>query len=309
MLAELRCVVTGHTDGRAEFVSDGTPTALASLPGATIWRLLHLDGLPRTADDGESEPGPPIPLVPGGISVQVMQLDGRDDWPEGGGWRQVDTLDFTVIIKGTLVVELEAGATTLGPGDTLVQRGTRHRMRAADGPVRALVTHLAPGDGSPTQLHLRPGTDGTSGVRRVVTGTDSDGRSMIVHDGEPGFVFRPGGRAVLTDVWQTGGPVSRVDQGGDVTAPWQVEPVDSGVSVGIVELGAGDYSDDANWHTTATIDVDVILSGGVELHLPYPAPVVLGPGDVVVQRGTNHRWQPVGDVPLRMATVMLSVGH
>jgi mannose-6-phosphate isomerase-like protein (cupin superfamily) len=180
-------------------------------------------------------------------------------------------------------------------------------MRAVDGSVRALVTHLAPGDGSPMTLPLRRGSGGSSGVRRVVTGTDSDGRSTIVHDGEPGFVFRPGGRTVLTDVWQTGGPVVRVDQGGDVTEPWQVEPVAGGVSVGIVELGAGDYSDDANWHTTATIDVDVILSGRVELHLPDHAPVVLEPGDTVVQRGANHRWQPVGDEPLRMAAVMISV--
>jgi quercetin dioxygenase-like cupin family protein len=98
-----------------------------------------------------------------------------------------------------------------------------------------------------------------------------------------------------------------VDQGGDVEGPWQVEPVAGGTSVGIVELPPGDYSHDANWHTTATIDVDVVLSGSVELHLPDLPPALLGPGDVVVQRGTHHRWQPVGDEPLRMAALMISV--
>jgi quercetin dioxygenase-like cupin family protein len=140
-----------------------------------------------------------------------------------------------------------------------------------------------------------------------VTGTGPDGRSTVVHDGEPAFVFRADGRAVLTDVWQTGGPVVAVDQGGDVDGPWQVEPVAGGTSAGIVELPPGDYSAEANWHTTATIDVDVILSGGVELHLPGEPPALLAPGDVVVQRGTHHRWQPVGDEPLRMAALMISV--
>jgi len=35
--------------------------------------------------------------------------------------------------------------------------------------------------------------------------------------------------------------------------------------------------------------------------------VVLGPGDCVVQRGTMHRWRPVGDGPVRYVAVMLPV--
>jgi quercetin dioxygenase-like cupin family protein len=53
--------------------------------------------------------------------------------------------------------------------------------------------------------------------------------------------------------------------------------------------------------------VDVILSGQVELALRDVPPVALGPGDIVVQRGVEHRWQPVGDEPLRMATLMIDV--
>lgn len=311
MRQDVRCVVTGSSGGGAAFVSDGPPAAVVSLPGATVWRLLQLDSLPGSADDGEPAPGTPTPLPPRGISAQIIELDPRrpDEWPEGGGWRQAGTLDLTVVVEGALALGLEDAETVLGPGDTLVQRGTRHRMRATGGPVRALVAHLGPGHGAPPlqPLGLRTATDGASGVRRVVTGTGPDGRSTVVHDGEPGYVFRPGGRAVLSDVWQTGGPVVSPDQGGDVDGPWQVEPVAGGTSVGIVELPPGDYRAEANWHTTATIDVDVVLSGRVELHLPDQPPAVLAPGDVVVQRGTHHRWQPVGEEPLRMAALMISV--
>ena len=55
---------------------------------------------------------------------------------------------------------------------------------------------------------------------------------------------------------------------------------------------------EAGWHTTATIDVDVVLSGRLELSLPDTPPVVLGPGEAVVQRGTHHKWRPVGDEPV-----------
>jgi quercetin dioxygenase-like cupin family protein len=95
--------------------------------------------------------------------------------------------------------------------------------------------------------------------------------------------------------------------GGDAAGPWQREPVGAGALAGIVTLGPGEYSDPANWHATNTIDVDVILSGQVELALRDVPPVALGPGDIVVQRGVEHRWQPVGDEPLRMATLMIDV--
>jgi hypothetical protein len=35
--------------------------------------------------------------------------------------------------------------------------------------------------------------------------------------------------------------------------------------------------------------------------------VILTPGDAVVQRATEHRWQPLGDDPARMAAVMITV--
>jgi mannose-6-phosphate isomerase-like protein (cupin superfamily) len=72
-------------------------------------------------------------------------------------------------------------------------------------------------------------------------------------------------------------------------------------------MGAGNDPGDAGWHATDTIDVDIVVSGQLELALPDVEPVVLGPGDCVVQRGTMHRWRPVGDDGVRYVAVMLPV--
>mgnify|MGYP006262744267 CR=1 FL=1 len=44
-----------------------------------------------------------------------------------------------------------------------------------------------------------------------------------------------------------------------------------------------------------------------ELGLPDQPTGELGPGDVVIQRQTNHRWRPLGDQPVRMAAAMFSL--
>jgi mannose-6-phosphate isomerase-like protein (cupin superfamily) len=46
------------------------------------------------------------------------------------GMHTTDTIDFEVVLEGTVVLELDDGAeVTLYPGDTVVQNGTRHRWR------------------------------------------------------------------------------------------------------------------------------------------------------------------------------------
>ena len=48
--------------------------------------------------------------------------------PDNPGMHTTDTVDFEVILSGRVVLELDDGVqTTLAPGDTVVQNGTRHR--------------------------------------------------------------------------------------------------------------------------------------------------------------------------------------
>jgi uncharacterized cupin superfamily protein len=53
-------------------------------------------------------------------------------------------------------------------------------------------------------------------------------------------------------------------------------------------------------HRTRTLDYVVVIEGEAVLHLT-DSEVVLGPGDVVVQRGTDHAWENRSDAVTRMA--------
>ena len=58
--------------------------------------------------------------------------------PSDPGMHTTDTIDFEVVLEGTIVLELDDGAeVTLHPGDTVVQNGTRHRWKnPGDKPAR-----------------------------------------------------------------------------------------------------------------------------------------------------------------------------
>jgi quercetin dioxygenase-like cupin family protein len=62
-------------------------------------------------------------------------------------------------------------------------------------------------------------------------------------------------------------------------------------------------------HTTATLDVEVVLSGTVVLELDDGAKVTLQPGDTVVQNGTRHRWSNPGAEPATLAVVLVGADH
>ena len=57
-------------------------------------------------------------------------------------------------------------------------------------------------------------------------------------------------------------------------------------------------------HRTETIDYGVVLRGKVWLVLDADE-VELGPGDIVVQRGTNHAWSNRSEETVRMVFVLL----
>lgn len=328
-----RRVVTGHdAGGRAVIVSDGQPAKTVEVPGSFgISELLCLDNRPVDADDGgdSTDEGFGLHPEPGGASFRIIRFpppppDAAEDdrWiridiedPERPGMHTTDTLDFEIILDGEIVLGLDDGDHHLRAGDVVIQRATAHRWGVVgDQPCTYLVVMLRPDPSAPaatpTTLAPRASSAPTGlGFRRLVTGTDEHGRSYAVDFGEPPIVVQPGGLhgVTMADLWQTGGPLVTPDQGGDAEQPGPLEPLGAGVSFRYVELAAGHDPGERGWHTTATIDIDVILSGRMELSLPEVDPIVLVAGDAVIQRATNHRWRPLGDEPVRMAAVMLSL--
>jgi quercetin dioxygenase-like cupin family protein len=61
-------------------------------------------------------------------------------------------------------------------------------------------------------------------------------------------------------------------------------------------------------HRTASIDFDIVLEGAVGLELNGQE-ILLGPGDIVVQNGTRHRWHNRGPGVAKWAAVVTGAYH
>jgi len=330
MAFEVRRVVTGQDeDGTAVFRSDGPPPLTLDAPGGVgVSEVLWLDGPAKTFDDGIDRTEVTFPLEPpaGGGSVRLVRLPpppadapADEHWlrvegddPSEPGMHVTDTLDFDVVLSGSIALGLDDGDHVLHAGDVVIQRGNRHRWRVVgDAPCTYAVFMFRPDPDAPRPEGVvnEPTAGSTAiGPRRLVTGTAADGRSYVVADGPAALAFAPNGPegTVLADVHQTGGRLTASDQGGDPEEPWALEPVGGGIAARMVEMPAPETTG-GFWHATQTIDVDIIIDGRIEMDLPDLPPVVLGPGDIVVQRGTNHRWRAVGDERVRFFAVMVAV--
>lgn len=308
-----RVVTTGHDgDGRAGFRSDTTLPARAGPGTARAAPIVSFEGWPGTVDDG-AERGPVIVQGPGGLTVDALVVAPDSGWlvepgtPPPGAW------EAWLVVRGGLEVTVGSGSVRLGPGHWFLPQGQAYSARtSAREETRLVVTRAMPDPGVPAPVATSLDAGRAPGrVRRVVAGPGP----AVAHDGEPAVAMvlgdpeAPG--VAIYDVWQTGGPVRAADQGGDVPGPFSLEPQAGGLKLIDLQLKAvpeGTPQGDAGWHTTATVDVDVIVGGTVEMYLPDLPPVRLGPGDVLVQRGTNHLWHAIGDEPLRMCTVMIGLG-
>jgi mannose-6-phosphate isomerase-like protein (cupin superfamily) len=149
----VRRVVTGHdTSGKSVFVSD---EAVAPQPHTGFHRLWGGDKTAQFPDDGSMPEHhmyfPPIGGFRFGMfSIELKSVAGSDIDAAAGvadieaeapgllrymdlsdpGMHTTDTIDFEVVLEGTVILELDDGAEmTLNPGDTVVQNGTRHRWK------------------------------------------------------------------------------------------------------------------------------------------------------------------------------------
>jgi hypothetical protein len=62
-------------------------------------------------------------------------------------------------------------------------------------------------------------------------------------------------------------------------------------------------------HTTATVDIDMVLSAEVILELDNGSVTTLRAGDTVVQNGTRHRWRNEGPTPATVASFIYGAHH
>ena len=139
--------------------------------------------------------------------------------------------------------------------------------------------------------------------RRIVTGHDASGRSVVLSDA-PTPKTLDIGTAAFHEVWITA--QTPVDVGATEPEPTQrpvtTQPPANGVTVRFTEMAPGAESP---MHRTETVDVGVVLEGETWLLLDDGSETRVGPGDAVVQRGTNHAWANRSDSVARIAFILV----
>lgn len=171
-------------------------------------------------------------------------------------------------------------------------------------------------------------------VRRVVTGHDSEGRSIVQEDGPPARVVTLGGDSGTTfhEIWNTRATPAPIDRasGEPAEAGISLLPPAGGTRIRILDIppddgsvaalpreavrmlfeaiGAGHaLADDPPhplMHRTETVDYGIVLEGELVLVLDEGETTVRT-GDVVVQRGTSHAWANRSDGNARIAFVLI----
>lgn len=172
-------------------------------------------------------------------------------------------------------------------------------------------------------------------IHRVVTGHDQDGRAMVIsEDGLPSvhrLAAIPG--TVFHEVWSTEGAPAIVGNTPDPTlGALMLPPPKHGTRMRFVDIppdtedflknGAARMKDAFSaigdeaastvnassphplMHRTESIDYGILIHGEIVLILDK-GEVVLKPGSVVIQRGTNHAWANRTKETARMLFILI----
>lgn len=171
-------------------------------------------------------------------------------------------------------------------------------------------------------------------IRRILTGHAPDGRAIVTEAAAPPETFElpslPG--TFFFEIWKCASVPIPVDNGADPTAgPRKMSPTPGGVAVRVVQIPvetagaaltpeqiAAHFREAGSpeaatlqasaphpfMHRTESVDFGILIDGELTLILD-DSEVLLHPGDIVVQRGTNHAWSNRGTKPCRIAFVLV----
>jgi mannose-6-phosphate isomerase-like protein (cupin superfamily) len=140
----------------------------------------------------------------------------------------------------------------------------------------------------------------TDSIRRVVTGHDAQGKSIVLSDGPPPqyhSMLGPSIGADFFEIWNvaTAVPIlTPVEPREPNEREFTIMPT-SGHLLRIIELyPLSEGGERTVMHRTKTLDYVVVIEGEVVLALD-DSEVTLRKGNVVVQRGTDHAWENRSD--------------
>lgn len=170
--------------------------------------------------------------------------------------------------------------------------------------------------------------------RRIVTGHDADGHSIIASDTAPQRRESMGPHGPhLYEIWNTRETPARIDRNNEepLETSLTLAPPQRGTRIRVCdfepESAVGDLDTGAArkqferiggghaftgvgvprhplMHRTESIDYGIVLEGEITLILDNQETVVRA-GDIVVQRGTNHAWANRGKGVCRIAFILV----
>ena len=174
-------------------------------------------------------------------------------------------------------------------------------------------------------------------IRRIVTGHDAGGNAIIQEDGPPARIRRIGGALgpLFYEVWNTRETPARIDRtsGEPPEAGISLAPPKHGTRIRVLDIApddtslqamtpeqarahfaevgataasshAGAESRHAFMHRTETVDYGIVLEGELTLIMDE-GETIIRPGDIVIQRGTNHGWANRSSKPCRIVFVLI----
>ncbi len=166
----------------------------------------------------------------------------------------------------------------------------------------------------------------TSGIRRVVTVNDSQGKGEVLFDSPaPNVRVLNDAGLVSTLVWVTDQtPVEFSTSSDQADREIGIPPPANGSILRIVDFepeGPDGLSEEAKagyaargaevgearhpgMHKTRSVDYALVMSGEIDM-LMDEGDIHLKAGDVVVQQGTNHAWANTGTETCRIAFVLI----
>jgi hypothetical protein len=143
-------------------------------------------------------------------------------------------------------------------------------------------------------------------TRRVVTGHDARGQSIVLSDGPPPQHHSMRGPAIGADfheLWNDANPIPELTSAvarEPNERPFTIMPA-AGHLLRILDVyPLKDGGQRTVMHRTRTLDYVVVIEGELTLILD-DSEVTLKPGEVVVQRGTDHAWENRSDRVARAA--------
>jgi quercetin dioxygenase-like cupin family protein len=140
-------------------------------------------------------------------------------------------------------------------------------------------------------------------IRRVVTGHSANGTAIFIDDAIFETIVIPTGDAAMATIWTTAAVPADCNDEIDGRLRDAGTTLKGGSVIRIVDMLPNASSP---MHRTSSIDYGIVLSGKIELELDNQVFKTINAGEIIVQRGTIHKWRnPSSEEICRIVFVLI----